>query len=131
MAFDEKELNRREFTSAAVMALLGGVTVTVMGCSSSSPMTPTDPDPDPGGGGTGRSGTVSENHGHTATITAAQISAGQSVTLDIRGDGDHPHLVAVTMAEVMQIAAGQEVSKVSSVDQSITTGPHSHIVTFN
>lgn len=122
-------LNRREFTSATVMALLGGVTVTVMGCSSGSsnnPMTPSNP-----GGSGDRTGAVADNHGHTATITSAQVSAGQAITLNIRGTGDHPHTVGISTAELAQIAAGQQVAKTSSVDQSVSSGPHGHTVTFN
>jgi hypothetical protein len=125
----EQLLNRREFTSATVMALLSGVTVTVMGCSSSSPnnpMTPSNP-----GSGNNRNAEISDNHGHSAAITSAQVSAGQSITLDIRGTGDHPHTVMISMGELTQIAAGQRVSKASSVEQSASTGPHSHTVAFN
>jgi hypothetical protein len=105
------------------MALLSGVTVTVIGCGSDSPTSPTSPD--------GRSGSVQANHGHTAVITNAQLSAGNAVTLNIRGDADHPHTVVLTMGEVGQIAAGQRLSKTSSTDGSVAFGTHSHTVVFN
>jgi len=129
---DEKKdlLNRREFTSATVMALLAGVTVTVTGCSSGGNGNPSGPS-NPGGGGDNRVGSISENHGHTASIDSAQLSAGQAITLNIQGDGDHPHTVEISMAELTQIAAGTQVSKTSSQDSSVTTGPHTHVVTFN
>jgi hypothetical protein len=116
-------LDRREFTSAALMALLSGVTVTVIGCGSDSPTSPTNPD--------GRSGSVQANHGHTAVITNAELSAGNAVTLNIGGTADHPHTVVLTMGEVGQIAAGQRVSKTSSTDGSVAFGTHSHTVVFN
>lgn len=121
---DSPLLDRREFTSAALMALLGGVTVTIIGCGSDSTTAPT-PNPNE------RAGTVTANHGHTAAITNAALSAGNAVTLDIRGTADHPHTVVLSMAEVGQIAAGQRVSKASSTDGSATFGTHSHTVVFN
>jgi len=118
--------DRRQFTSAAILALLSGVTVTIVGCGSSD-----DSPTAPSGGSGSRSGTVSANHGHTAVITSAQLSAGQSVTLDIRGTADHPHTVVLTMAEVGQVAGGQRVSKTSSADGSASQAVHSHTVIFN
>lgn len=116
-------IDRRQFTSAALMALLGGVTVTVLGCdSSSSPTAPSDG---------ARAGSVSANHGHTATITSAQLTAGQGVTLDIRGSADHLHTVVLTVAEVGQIASGQRVSKSSTAQSSLSEPLHSHTVVFN
>jgi hypothetical protein len=118
------QLNRREFTAQAILTLLSGVVVTVVGCDDSgNPMSP--------GPSGGRTGTVTVNHGHVATITGAELSAGNAVTLDIRGSADHPHTVQVTMAEVMQIANGQRVSKVSSTDASATEPAHNHSVVFN
>lgn len=120
-----RSLDRREFTSTAILALLSGVTITVIGCGDSD--TPSSPSPASGN----RAGSVTANHGHVAVLTGAQINAGNSVTLDIRGSADHPHTVVVTMAEVGQIAAGQRVSKASSTEPSPTAGTHNHTVTFN
>jgi hypothetical protein len=61
-----------------------------------------------------------------ATVTAAQITAAGAVSLDIRGQADHPHTVSLTAAEVTQIGAGTRVSKNSTTDFS-----HDHTVTFN
>jgi len=120
--------DRRQFTNATLLALLSGVTVTIVGCGSSDD-SPTAPS---GGGGSGsRTGSVSANHGHNAVITSAQLTAGQGVTLDIRGTADHPHTVVLTMAEVGQVAGGQRVSKVSSSDPSASFGLHGHTVIFN
>lgn len=120
---EQKLLDRREFTSAALLALLSGVAVTITACGSSNPSTPS-----PSGD---RTGSITANHGHSAVITGAQLTAGGAVTLDIRGSADHPHTVSVTMTEVGQIAAGQRVSKTSTTDPSATSGTHSHQVTFN
>lgn len=118
------QLNRREFTAQTILALLSGVVVTVVGCDDSG--TPNSPAPSGG-----RTGTVTANHGHVATITGAELAAGDAVTLNIRGSADHPHTVQLTMAEVMQIASGQRVSKGSSTDASATEPSHSHTVIFN
>jgi len=126
---DRKTLGRREFTVASAMAVLGGVAITVTGCGGSSygggsPTTPSSPTPPPSSGDA--VGTISANHGHSAVITAARLSAPEMVEIDISGQADHPHTVAISADEVQQVADGQRVSKVSSVDQG-----HSHTVTFN
>jgi hypothetical protein len=120
--FAEPKLDRREFTERTVLALLSGVTITISGCGDDdTPTGPTSP-----GGSADVMGAVSANHGHTATITSAQLTAGNAVMLNIRGNADHPHTVELGGAEVMQVAGGQRVSKSSSTDAG-----HSHTVTFN
>ncbi len=126
-----RALDRREFTSAALLALLGGVTVTVVGCSDSGSPTQPGPTPPNPGGPSSITGTVSINHGHTAVITGAQLSAGGGVTLDISGTADHPHTVDLTAAEVVQIANRQRVTKTASTNPSAIFGPHNHTVVFN
>ena len=119
-------LDRREFTVAAVMAMLAGVSITISGCGGGG-----------GGGGTGspnqptptngdKLGNVSANHGHVARLTAAELTAGNALTLQIRGESDHPHTVVLSAGEVASIAAGQRVGKASSEEQV-----HTHTVTFN
>ena len=123
----DRGLTRREFTVESLMTLFAGVAVTVTTSACG------------GGGGGGnpttpdgsRGGNITANHGHVATVTAAQITAGNNVTLDIRGSADHPHTVALTGAEVVQIGNGQSVSKTSSIDPSASAGTHDHTVTFN
>jgi hypothetical protein len=130
------ELDRREFTARSVLALLSGVVVTVSGCGGSGGggggaaggagddgYTPTGPGPVEVNG---VSGSVSANHGHTATVTDAQLSAGAMVSINIRGDANHNHVVELSADEVSQIAAGQRVVKRSSNEDS-----HFHEVTFN
>lgn len=119
-------IDRREFTLRSLLAMLGGVTITISGCGGGgggSPTQPAQPTPQPSGGD--KTGNVSANHGHTAVIRAAQL-AGGAFTLDIRGDADHPHTVQLTAAEIASIAAGQRVGKGSSEDAF-----HTHTVTFN
>jgi hypothetical protein len=123
---DERELTRREFSTEALMTLFAGVAITITAC-----------DDDNGGtvivgpGGGSGAGTVSTNHGHVATVASAELTAGNAVTLDIRGSADHPHTVVLTGAEVVQIRDGQRVTKASTTDQSAAFGTHSHTVTFN
>jgi hypothetical protein len=116
-------MDRREFTSASILALLSGVVVTIAGCDSDSP---TAPDQDGN-----RAGSVSANHGHQAVVSAAQINAADQVTLDIRGSADHPHTVVLSMADVVAIGNGQRRSAVSTRDNSAAFGQHDHTVTFN
>jgi hypothetical protein len=119
----ERGLTRREFTTESLMALFAGVAITVTACGD---------DDSPVGPSTGnRTGTVSANHAPTATVSSAQLSAGNMVSLDIRGEADHPHTVELSASEVVQIGNGQRVAKQSSTDASPTFGTHLHTVTFN
>lgn len=117
---------RREFTVKSVLALLGGIVITITGCSDasspSSPTSPTSSPPDPGD----VSGVVSANHGHVAIVTGVQIAAGNAVVLDIMGTANHSHVVELSAGELDQIGSGQKVSKQSSTDLA-----HNHTVTFN
>jgi len=123
-------LDRREFTLATVLAVLSGVTITISGCGGggggggSSPTSPTAPTPAPSSGD--KNGSISANHGHTCRITAAQLTAGAAVNLELTVGEGHTHSVNLTTAEVTQIAANQRVSKESSNDDA-----HTHVVSFN
>jgi hypothetical protein len=121
------KIGRREFTRAGVLALLSGVSITLSDCGggSSSPTNPTPPPPSGGGSGS-VSGQISGNHGHSAVVTAAQITAANSVMLDITGTASHPHRVDLSAAEVVQIGGGQRVQKLSTNNSG-----HDHTVTFN
>ena len=125
-------LSRREFTAASALAALSGVAITISACGGSSnsstspaPVPTPAPTPTPAAGGD-VTGSVGSNHGHTAVITAAELTAGTNVVLDIQGTSDHPHTVILDAAEVAMIAGGQEVAKQSSNDMA-----HAHTVTFN
>ena len=129
----EKELTlrigRREFSRQAVVAILSAATITIVDCGGGDSSPTPAPTPPPGGGGGGGgdvAGAISGNHGHTAVVTAAQITAANSVTLDIRGTADHPHSLSLSAAEVGMVGNRQTVAKTSSSDDG-----HSHTVTFN
>src|SRR5687767_12357137 len=114
--------DRRQFSVGAALALLGGLFV-VIGCGGGSNKQ-AGPSPSPAPvppQGTGDIlGVVGANHPmpHVAVITAAQLSAGAAVVLDI-SNGLHTHSVTLTSAQMAQIAAGARVSVTSSTD------PHS------
>lgn len=118
-------LDRREFTLQLVLAVLSGATITVTSACGGGGGNPGGPSPGPGGGNA-IAGTVTANHGHVAQITEAQLTAGNAVSLSIRGDADHPHTVQLTAAQVMEIAQRQRVSVDSSNDAA-----HAHTVIFN
>lgn len=124
-------LDRREFTLRSALALLGGVTITISpGCGagggSSSGGSPTAPSP----AGSDMLGAISANHGHSATITSAQLAGGGDLVLNIRGEADHPHTVALTAAELSRIRGQETVSKECSSDGS-TMAAHTHMVSFS
>lgn len=118
---DEHLLTRREFTVESALAMLAGVTITISGCGDDDKPTTTPTPPV-----TDKTGTVGTNHGHAATITAAQLTAGLALTLNIQGTAAHPHTVSLTQTEVTQISGGTRVEKISSTDNA-----HTHTVTFN
>ena len=126
----QNTLDRREFTVAAVLAALSGVTITISSCGGSdtptSNPTPPSPTPTPTASSGDKSGTISGNHGHVAVITGAQLTTGGAISLDIQGQATHTHTVSLTAAEVTQISQGMQVAKAST-----TNDGHSHTVTFN
>lgn len=130
---EEIGLGRRQFTIATALAALSGVAITVSGCGGgdggASPAGATGSDAYGGGAaasGGEKVGSVSANHGHAAVITAAQLRGTDALVLNIRGNSDHSHTVALSAAELGSIAAGQQVSK-----ESTTESAHGHTVTFN
>jgi hypothetical protein len=123
-------VDRRQFTLASAMAILSGVAITITsacGGGSSSPTAPSTPAPTPTPAASGdKSAVISSNHGHVGVITAAQLTAGNGISLDIKGSADHTHTVTLSAAEITSIAANQRVAKESTTDSA-----HSHTVTFN
>src|SRR5262245_27440978 len=80
---------RREFTLEAALAVLAGCVITISdGCGKSS-TSPTDTPP------TDVTGVISANHNHSAVITAAQITAAATFSLNIQGTAAHQHTVAI------------------------------------
>ena len=128
----QQTFDRREFTVAAVLAALSGVTITISSCGGSdtptsnpTPNPTANPTPTPPASGD-KSGSISGNHGHTAVITAAQLTAGGAISLDIMGQATHTHTVSLSAGEVTQISQGTQVAKTST-----TNDGHAHTVTFN
>jgi hypothetical protein len=115
-------VSRREFTLEAALAILAGCVISVSetGCGSSS-----TPAPTPLPTVTDVTGVISANHGHSAVIMAAQITAGNAITLDIQNTANHPHTVAVSQANLATLKSRQAISTTSSTDAG-----HSHTVTF-
>jgi len=121
----EIRTDRREFTVAAMLAMLGGVSITISACgkAGSSPLAPSTPStPEPVAD---RTGTISNNHGHVAVITGAQLTAASTLALSIQGTASHNHMLELSSEEIGQIRAGQTFTK-----ESTGTG-HKHMVTFN
>ncbi len=124
----KEKMLRRDFTVRSALAVLGGVAITITGCSDTDGPTspaPTPPSPPPAARGD-VSGVVSANHGHTAVVTGAQLTAANTLVLDITGTANHPHRVELSASELSGIASGQRVSKLSTTDFA-----HNHTVTFN
>jgi hypothetical protein len=119
-------LGRREFTLQSALALLAGVVITVEGCGSDAPTNPTPtPAPAPAAPPADVNGSVSANHGHVAVVAAAQITAGNALSLNIQGTATHPHTVDLTQAELVTLRNRQAVSK-----DSTNNNGHMHTVTF-
>ena len=122
-----RSISRREFTLEWALAMLAGVAITISGCGSNSPSSPTPPSSSGGGTTTGDvTGVVSANHGHIATITAAQLTAGNALNLNIMGNATHAHTVSLTATQLQQIGSKQQVAVLSTTDSG-----HDHTVTFN
>jgi hypothetical protein len=119
---DGAGVSRREFTLHSALALLSTCVITIDGCGGGSSPSPT-PTPTPTTGDV--TGSISGNHGHTAVITGAMITAGSAVSLDIRGNADHPHTVEVSQTDLATLKNRQAVSK-----QSTNNSGHAHSVTF-
>ena len=114
--------------------MLGGVTVTISACRGrDAPTAASNPSPVPLppptttlAPVTDKTGVFLANHRHVAVITAAQLTAGGHLRLDIRGEANHPHILDLTAAEMAAIVRGEEVSKQSTEEKG-----HTHYVTFN
>ncbi len=130
MKVDETQaLGRRKFGVMAALAVLSSVPITVTGCGGSDRYSdgPTSP-PQPGAD---RVGAISANHGHSARVTGAQLTAGNTLMVEIQGGADHRHTVELSAADLEQIRSGRQVAKQSSTGQSSSEPSHRHTVTFN
>jgi hypothetical protein len=118
-------LDRRAFVRGSMLALLGGATVTIVGCGDASLTAPTavpqaaPPVP------SDVVGNIASNHGHVAMITGAQLTAQGGLSLSIRGTSSHDHIVELSASEVSDVRRLARVSKLSSGTS------HTHMVVFN
>lgn len=122
-------IGRREFTLQSALALLAGVVITMDGCggSTTTPSPTPTPSPAPAPPAADVNGSVSANHAqpHVAVITAAQITAGNAVSLNIQGMATHPHQVDLTQADLVSLRSRTAVTK-----DSTNVNNHIHTVTF-
>ena len=125
------DMERRRITAFTALTLLGGATITLTGCGGGSGgNSPAAPAPTPPPATTCAPdyacGHVDGDPAHRAEITAARLSAGGALVLDIKGSAVHSHTVSLSAEEVAAIREKRRVEKVSS-----TTLNHDHLVTFN
>jgi hypothetical protein len=130
------DLERRRISTLAALALLGGPTITVLGCGGGGGSSPAAAPPPPAATPTpppaatcppdNACGHVDGDPQHHAEITAAQLSAGGALELDIKGSSVHSHMVSLTADEVVAVRERRRVEK-----QSSATLNHDHLVVFN
>src|SRR5690348_13419990 len=75
---EDNLLTRREFTLESALAILSAATITIS-CGDDNNSSTTTPTPTPTT--TDKNGTISANHGHVAVITAAQLTARNTISL--------------------------------------------------
>jgi hypothetical protein len=119
------QVDRRTAIELALM-MLGGAVITISGCGGGGTPAGPNPAPTPTPGPGDEVGTISGNHGHSAVITAADLTAGNGLTLHIRGNATHDHTIELSGTEVVRIRDGGSVAKGSTLTDS-----HTHTVTFN
>jgi hypothetical protein len=120
----QSTLDRRTFVRGSFVALLGGATVTIVGCADSpmGPSLPTAAAPPPAVDVTGN---VAGNHGHSAIISAAQFTQAGGLQLSIRGTSSHDHMLELSSEELARVRSGERLTKQSSGTS------HTHMVAFN
>ena len=75
----------------------------------------------------GEAPTAMDLHFHATCLTAAQLAAGNAVTVTMTASGTgHTHSLSLTSQNVMDIAAGSPVTVTSAAG-----GGHTHTVSFN
>jgi hypothetical protein len=116
----EVRVDRLDFTVAALLAMLGGASITISCGSAASPTAPSNPEPL-----SDKNGSISNNHGHVAVITGGQLTAAATLALSLQGTASHNHMLELSAAEVMQIRDGRSLTKECSGTS------HTHLVTFN
>jgi hypothetical protein len=119
----ELRADRREFTVAALLAMLGGVSITLSACGKASPSSPTTPSTTQPVAD--KNAAITNNHGHVAVITSAQLTAANTLSLNLQGTASHNHVLELSAAEVLQVRDGRTLAKECS------SSTHTHMVTFN
>ena len=122
------DLERRHITALAALTLLGGATITITGCGggggSSPAAAPAPPAATPPAAASCPSGSacgqVDGDPAHRAEITAAQLSAGGALELDIKGSSVHSHTGSLTADEWWRSGTGL-ASRRSRPRRSTTT----------
>ncbi|WP_372527208.1 hypothetical protein [Piscinibacter sp.] len=94
-----------------------------------------------GGGGSSYSGggmtttcgatAITGNHGHSLTIPKTDLTSTVDKAYSIAGTAGHDHTVTLTVAQLGQLNAGQNVTVTSSVTNAAGIGSHSHDVTVS
>ena len=106
---------RRDFLQNAMMAAFSGIAITIVGCGK-----------DNASADQNETGSISANHGHSAIVSAAQITAGAAIELNITGSSTHSHVVSLSASQINAIGQGTTVNVTSSSGDS-----HTHLVSFN
>jgi hypothetical protein len=86
-------------------------------------------DGDNGGGTDGACqvrATINGNHGHGLTVSQADVDAGVERTYDIEGTAGHTHSVTITAPQFATVAAGGNLTVVST-----TGSAHTHMITVS
>src|SRR5687768_14310308 len=87
------KIDRREFTRLSLVGMLSGGAITISGCGGGGGGT-NNPNPPSNPGNGDKTGFISSNHGHAVSITSAQLTAGGSLRLTLRGSqgvSEHSH----------------------------------------
>lgn len=69
---------------------------------------------------------IAGNHGHALSVSQADVDAGVERVYDIEGDAGHNHMVTITASQFATIAAGGNLTVVST-----SGAAHTHMITVN
>lgn len=125
-------MKRRDFLRNSVFIPALGITLvySLTGCSSDDDTATVTTmgettGTEPAGTCTTASAEIGSNHGHTITPpSAAQVTAGEDITLNLTIGAGHTHSVTLTAADLANLSMCGTVKNTSSFEG------HSHQVTF-
>lgn len=69
---------------------------------------------------------IAGNHGHVMSVSQADVDAAVEKVYDIEGDAGHNHMVTITASQFATIAAGGNLTVVST-----SASAHTHMITVN